>query len=137
MKVTNKPILLVEDDRVDIMTIIRALKEIRVDNPLVSMENGEDALAHLRNPANEKPCIILLDLNMPIMNGIEFLQEVKQDDMLKRIPVIVLTTSEEQQDKVNSFNLGVAGYMAKPVDYQQFVEMMRSIDLYWTISEMP
>ena len=137
MKVTNKPILLVEDDQVDIMTIIRALKEIRVSNPLVSMENGEDALAHLRNPANERPCIILLDLNMPIMNGIEFLQQIKQDDMLKRIPVVVLTTSEEQQDKVNSFNLGVAGYMAKPVDYQQFVEMMRSIDLYWTISEMP
>lgn len=137
MKITNKPILLVEDDRVDIMTIIRALKEIRVGNPLVSMENGEEALAHLQNPTNEKPCIILLDLNMPIMNGIEFLQKVKQDDVLKRIPVIVLTTSEEQQDKVNSFNLGVAGYMAKPVDYQQFVEMMRSIDLYWTISEMP
>jgi CheY-like chemotaxis protein len=137
MKVTNKPILLVEDDQVDIMTIIRALKEIRVSNPLVSMENGEDALAHLKNPANDRPCIILLDLNMPIMNGIEFLQQVKQDDMLKRIPVVVLTTSEEQQDKVNSFNLGVAGYMAKPVDYQRFVEMMRSIDLYWTISEMP
>jgi CheY-like chemotaxis protein len=137
MKVTNKPILLVEDDRVDIMTIIRALKEIRVDNPLVSKENGEDALAHLQNPANERPCIILLDLNMPIMNGIEFLQKIKQDNSLKRIPVVVLTTSEEQQDKVNSFNLGVAGYMAKPVDYQQFVAMMRSIDLYWTISEMP
>ncbi|MGZ3240538.1 MAG: response regulator [Burkholderiaceae bacterium] len=137
MKITNKPILLVEDDQVDIMTIIRALKEIRVSNPLVSKENGEEALAHLHNPDNEKPCIILLDLNMPIMNGIEFLQKIKQDNSLKRIPVVVLTTSEEQQDKVNSFNLGVAGYMAKPVDYQQFVEMMRSIDLYWTISEMP
>lgn len=137
MKVTNKPILLVEDDQVDIMTIIRALKEISVGNPLVSKENGEDALAHLHNPDNEKPCIILLDLNMPIMNGIEFLQKVKADHLLRRIPVVVLTTSEEQQDKVNSFNLGVAGYMAKPVDYQQFVEMMRSIDLYWTISEMP
>jgi CheY-like chemotaxis protein len=137
MKVTNKPILLVEDDRVDIMTIMRALKEIRVGNPLVSMENGEAALFHLQTPGIENPCIILLDLNMPIMNGIEFLQKVKQDDQLKRIPVVVLTTSEEQQDKVNSFNLGVAGYMAKPVDYRQFVEMMRSIDLYWTISEMP
>ncbi|MGZ5819145.1 MAG: response regulator, partial [Burkholderiaceae bacterium] len=110
---------------------------IRVGNPLVSKENGEEALAHLHNADNERPCIILLDLNMPIMNGIEFLQKIKQDDQLKRIPVIVLTTSEEQQDKVNSFNLGVAGYMAKPVDYRQFVEMMRSIDLYWTISEMP
>jgi CheY-like chemotaxis protein len=103
----------------------------------VHRENGEDAITYLRDPANEKPCIILLDLNMPIMNGIEFLQVVKNDDQLRRFPVIVLTTSEEQQDKLNSFNLGVAGYMAKPVDYRQFVEVMRSIDLYWTISEIP
>lgn len=137
MKSMNKPLLLVEDDIVDVKTIRRALKEIHVVNPVAHLENGEEALAYLRDPANEKPCIILLDLNMPVMNGIEFLREIKQDDELKRFPVIVLTTSEEQQDKLNSFNLGVAGYMAKPVDYQQFVEVMRSIDLYWTISEMP
>lgn len=137
MKNNNTPILLVEDDHVDIMTIQRALKEIHVINPVVSMENGEAALAHLRDPDQERPCIILLDLNMPIMNGIEFLHQVKADELLRRIPVVVLTTSEEQQDKVNSFNLGVAGYMAKPVDYRRFVEMMRSIDLYWTLSEIP
>ncbi|PHV07094.1 response regulator [Rugamonas sp. DEMB1] len=137
MKNSNKPILLVEDDHVDVMTILRALKEIHVANPVVNMENGEAALEHLRAPGVERPCIILLDLNMPIMNGIEFLHLVKADPELRRIPVIVLTTSEEQQDKVNSFNLGVAGYMAKPVDYRRFVEMMRSIDLYWTLSEMP
>jgi CheY-like chemotaxis protein len=137
VKITNKPILLVEDDQVDTMTVTRALKEIHVTNPLVHVENGEEAVHYLQDPASEKPCIILLDLNMPIMNGIEFLQVVKHDDQLKRIPVVVLTTSEEQQDKVNSFNLGVAGYMAKPVDYRQFVEVMRSIDAYWTISEMP
>ncbi|MES2295538.1 MAG: response regulator [Pseudomonadota bacterium] len=137
MKVTNKPILLVEDDQVDVMTILRALKEIHVANPVVNMENGEAALEHLRAAGTERPCIILLDLNMPIMNGIEFLQKIKADDAFKQIPVIVLTTSEEQQDKVNSFSLGVAGYMAKPVDYRRFVDMMRSIDLYWTISEMP
>lgn len=137
MKVTNKPILLVEDDQVDTMTVTRALKEIHVTNPLVHLENGEDAVNYLRDPQKEKPCIILLDLNMPIMNGIEFLQVVKNDGKLRCIPVVVLTTSEEQQDKVNSFNLGVAGYMAKPVDYRQFVEVMRSIDAYWTISEMP
>ena len=137
MKITNKPILLVEDDQVDVMTVKRALKEIRVTNPLVNLENGEEALKYLRDPDSVKPCIILLDLNMPIMNGIEFLQVAKLDAQLKRIPVVVLTTSEEQQDKVNSFDLGVAGYMAKPVDYRQFVEVMRSIDAYWTISEMP
>ena len=137
MKITSKPILLVEDDQVDAMTVKRALKELKVTNPLLHRENGDDALACLRDPKNERPCIILLDLNMPIMNGIEFLQAIKRDDELKRIPVVVLTTSEEQQDKVDSFNLGVAGYMAKPVDYRQFVEVMRSINTYWTISEMP
>jgi CheY-like chemotaxis protein len=137
VKITNKPILLVEDDQVDTMTVMRALKEIHVTNPLVHLENGEDAVNYLRDPQKEKPCIILLDLNMPIMNGIEFLQVVKNDNKVRCIPVVVLTTSEEQQDKVNSFNLGVAGYMAKPVDYRQFVEVMRSIDAYWTISEMP
>lgn len=137
MKITSKPILLVEDDQVDAMTVKRALKELHVTNPLVHRENGEAALAHLRDPKSERPCIILLDLNMPLMNGIEFLQVVKHEEVLRRIPVVVLTTSEEQQDKVNSFDLGVAGYMAKPVDYRQFVEVMRSINSYWTISEMP
>jgi CheY-like chemotaxis protein len=137
MKVANKPILVVEDDAVDVMTIRRSLKDIHVTNPVVQQENGERALSWLRDPANEKPCIILLDLNMPVMNGIEFLQVAKNDEQLRRFPIIVLTTSEEQQDKVDSFNFSVAGYMAKPVDYLQFVEVMRSIDLYWSISEMP
>ena len=137
MKISDKPILLVEDDKVDVMTVMRALKEIKVTNPVVNLENGEEALKYLRDPKSDKPCIILLDLNMPIMNGIEFLQVVKHEVLLKRIPVVVLTTSEEQQDKMNSFDLGVAGYMAKPVDYRQFVEVMRTIDAYWTISEVP
>lgn len=137
MKLANKPLLIIEDDQVDVMTIKRALKEIHVVNPVIHMENGEDAINYLRDASHEKPCIILLDLNMPVMSGIEFLQVVKHDEELRRFPVIVLTTSEEQQDKLNSFNLGVAGYMAKPVDYRQFVEVMRSIDLYWTISELP
>lgn len=137
MKNSDKPILLVEDDQVDVMTVKRALKEVKVTNPLVNLENGEEALKYLRNPDNTKPCIILLDLNMPIMNGIEFLKVMKHDALLKRIPVVVLTTSEEEQDKISSFDLGVAGYMAKPVDYRQFVEVMRTFDAYWTISEVP
>jgi len=132
----NKSILLVEDDVVDRMTVERALKEIHVLNPLHIVENGEAALEFLRDPANEKPGIILLDLNMPKMNGIEFLQVVKNDDAFKRIPVIVLTTSKDEQDRVNTFDLGVAGYMIKPVDYLQFVEVVRAIDLYWTLSEL-
>jgi CheY-like chemotaxis protein len=137
MKVTCKSIMLVEDDQVDAMTVRRALKELHVMNPLQHVENGEEALNFLRNPVHSRPCLILLDLNMPIMGGIEFLQIAKKDEELKGIPVIVLTTSEEQEDKVESFQLGVAGYMRKPVVYPQFVEMIRTIDAYWTISELP
>lgn len=137
MKVSCKAILLVEDDQVDAMTVQRALNELHVTNRLEHMENGEEALSYLRDPEQDLPCIILLDLNMPIMNGIEFLQAVKADAKLKRIPVVVLTTSDEQKDKVETFELGVAGYMRKPVEYQQFVEIMRTIDAYWTISESP
>ncbi|MBN1761787.1 MAG: response regulator [Methanomicrobia archaeon] len=129
-------ILLVEDDRVDAMTVKRALKDLKVTNPLVIVSNGEEALAFLRDAQNERPGIILLDLNMPKMNGIEFLKVAKQDAALKSIPVVVLTISQEEQDKIDSFNLGVAGYMIKPVDYKQFVEVVRTIDLYWTLSEL-
>ncbi|MGG1947528.1 response regulator [Trinickia sp. NRRL B-1857] len=137
MRIPNKPILVVEDDDVDVMTIRRALKEIHVTNPVVRQENGENAIAYLRDKQNTMPCIILLDLNMPVMSGIEFLEVVKNDEHLKRIPVVVLTTSKEQEDKVDSFNFSVAGYMAKPVDYRQFVDVMRSIDVYWSLSELP
>jgi len=115
------------------------LTDILVKNGfnVTTAENGEEALNFLRNPANPRPCLILLDLNMPIMGGIEFLQIAKKDESLKGIPVVVLTTSEEQEDKVESFQLGVAGYMRKPVDYPQFVETIRTIDAYWTISELP
>ncbi|SFO25500.1 response regulator [Nitrosospira briensis] len=137
MRVTNKPILLVEDDQVDMMRVTRALKGIHVTNQIVHFENGEDALNYLRDENSDKPCLILLDLNMPIMNGIEFLRTVKKDEKRRAIPVVVLTASDDQQDKLNSFNLGVAGYVVKPVDYRQLVEVMRSIDTYWTISAMP
>lgn len=134
---SNKPILLVEDDQVDAMTVKRALSEIRVTNKLNVVENGAEALSFLHKSENKDPCIILLDLNMPKMNGIEFLKIVKQDKTLKRIPVVVLTTSEEEQDRINSFDLGVVGYMQKPVDYQKFVEVVKTIDLYWTLSRLP
>ena len=129
--------MLVEDDSVDAMTVRRAIRELHVANPLEHVENGEEALAYLRDPGRERPCLILLDLNMPVMNGIEFLQAAKAESELKRIPVVALTTSDEQEDKVDSFELGVAGYMRKPVEYQQFVDIMRTIDAYWTISESP
>lgn len=133
----QKPVLLVEDDRVDAMTVKRAIRQIKMHHPLIHAENGEEALEYLKNSSNEKPWIILLDLNMPKMNGIEFLQIAKKDEMLRSIPVVVLTTSKEQQDRIESFKFGVAGYMIKPVDYSQFVEMMQAIKMYWTLSQQP
>lgn len=119
------------------MRVTRALKEIHVTNQIMHLENGEEALNYLRDENSDKPCLILLDLNMPIMNGIEFLRAVKKDERRRGIPVVVLTASDDQQDKLNSFNLGVAGYVAKPANYRQLVEVIRSIDTYWTISAMP
>ena len=126
---TKKPILLVEDDYVDATTVKRALKDIKVTNPLHVAGNGEEALDFLKNGNNEKPCIILLDLNLPKMNGIEFLEIAKKDESLRRIPVVVLTTSKDEQDILSSFNFSVAGYMIKPVDYMQFVETIRTLDV--------
>lgn len=133
----GRPILLVEDDTIDAMTVKRAFKELKVTNPLAHSLNGEEALEHLRQEANEHPCVVLLDLNMPKMNGVEFLKIAKNDPSLKKIPVVVLTTSNEERDIVESFKLGVAGYIVKPVDYRKFVEAIRTIDLYWTLSELP
>lgn len=132
-----QPILLVEDDSVDVMTVKRAFKDLKVINQLVCTGNGEEALQYLKTECNEKPCIIILDLNMPRMNGIEFLKIAKADEALRNIPVVVLTTSKTVQDVVESFKLGAAGYMVKSVDYRKFVETVRTIDLYWTLSELP
>lgn len=132
-----EPILLVEDDRVDAMMVERALKDLKVTNPLVHSKNGKEALEYLRDEGNEQPCVILSDLNMPETNGVEFLRAVKADEKLKLTPVVVLTVSTEERDVIESFNLSVAGYIVKPVDYKKFVEAIRTIALYWTLSELP
>lgn len=130
-------ILLVEDDIVDVMTVKRAFKEINITNSLSVTGNGEEALEYLKDENNEKPGLILLDLNMPKMNGIEFLKIIKNNEAHKSIPVVVLTTSKEEQDKLSSFNYSVAGYIIKPVDYMQFLEAVKTIRMYWTLSELP
>lgn len=132
-----KPVLLVEDDAIDTMTVRRAFKDLKLSNPLAHATNGEEALEYLGNEENPKPCVILLDLNMPRMNGVEFLRAVKADPVLKRIPIIVLTTSRDDRDIIESYKLSAAGYIVKPVDYKKFVEAVRTIDVYWTISELP
>lgn len=136
-------IMLVEDDDVDAENVVRAFKKNKITNPLYIANNGEEALALLRNEdpyadpeMYRRPGIILLDINMPIMNGIEFLKEVKADEKFKSIPVIVLTTSKEENDRVESFKLSVAGYVIKPVEFADFIKVVKTIDLYWTLSEL-
>jgi len=131
----HKSMLLVEDDDVDARVVRRALADLQVANPLVRARHGEEALDWLRD--HEEPGLILLDLNMPVMNGVEFLRLIKGDVRLRSIPVVVLTTSALEADRLTTFNLSVAGYMIKPIDYRQFVEVMRAIHMYWTLSESP
>lgn len=130
-------ILLVEDDVVDQMSVQRSFKDLKIVHRLGIKENGVEALEHLRDKSAARPFLILLDLNMPKMNGLEFLRELRKDEELKMLPVVVLTSSKEERDKVESFGLNVAGYMIKPVDYRDFVEVIRTIDRYWATSEVP
>lgn len=132
-----KPIMLIEDDSVDAMTVKRAMRELRVTNSMIHRRNGEDGLKYLTDAETEKPFVILLDLNMPKMSGIEFLKAVKAYPKLKPIPVVVLTTSKEKRDIQDSFELGAAGYMIKPVDYAEFVDVINTVMLYWRLSELP
>ncbi|MCE5339683.1 MAG: response regulator [Planctomycetaceae bacterium] len=132
-----KPILLVDDDDVDAIITQRAVNDLKITNELLRKVDGEDALEYLRDPNNAKPCVILLDLNMPRMNGFEFLKVAKADADLKRIPIVVLTTSDVDQNILDSFDLGVAGYIVKPVDYKQFLDAMKTINMYWTLSQLP
>ena len=135
-------ILLVEDDEVDVMNVKRAFKKNNITNPLYMAANGLEALFMLRG--NGKPPVIpperrlvLLDINMPKMNGIEFLRELRADPQLKPIPVIILTTSNEDRDKIEAYNLNVAGYILKPVTFSSFVEAVGTLNKYWTLSEIP
>ena len=136
-------ILLVEDDEVDVMNVKRAFKKNNITNPLYTASDGIEALSILRGSASEPSPIprerrlILLDLNMPKMNGIEFLRELRGDANLRHIPVVMLTTSNEDRDKVEAYNLNVAGYILKPVTFDNFTKVMATLNNYWTLSEMP
>lgn len=130
-------VLLVEDDEVDVMNIRRAFETNNITNPLFVAGNGVEALEQLRGgeiPRDRR--IVLLDLNMPKMNGIEFLRELRRDPELVSTPVVVLTTSNAERDKVEAFDLNVAGYMVKPVTFENFCEVMAALNKYWTLVEM-
>lgn len=127
-------ILLIEDDRIDVMTIQRGLKRNGMDDKLIVQYSAVAALAFLRSaPKASLPKLILLDLNMPEMDGIDFLRIVKKDVVLRKIPVIVVTTSKSDKDKSACFDLQVAGYFVKPLDYFNLID---SLVAYWSNSEV-
>jgi CheY-like chemotaxis protein len=128
---TLKPILLVEDDLVDASTAKQALQDLKVKNPVIHKTDGEEALDYCRNPDNPSPALILLDLNMPKISGVELLQVIKTDPHLQHIPVVVLTVSKYEQDKLDTFDLGVAGYVIKAVEYDDFLRAMDIVVRYW------
>jgi CheY-like chemotaxis protein len=131
------PILLVDDDELDRATVQRAFRKNHLRNELLIAENGERALEILRSEGRRLPGLILLDLNMPVMGGLELLRILKCDDTLRAVPVVVLTSSAMESDKVESYDLSVAGYIVKPVDFAKFVDVTRVLDLYWTVCELP
>jgi CheY-like chemotaxis protein len=136
-------ILLVEDDEVDVMNVQRAFKRNNITNPLYIASNGLEALAMLRGESQCSPVLplvrrlVLLDLNMPRMGGLEFLQELRADDQLRSTPVVVLTTSNQDLDRIEAYNLNVAGYILKPVTFTNFAELMATLNKYWALCELP
>jgi CheY-like chemotaxis protein len=131
-------VLLVEDDQVDVMNVQRAFRKSHILNPLYIAADGVEALELLRGgnvPA--RGLLVLLDLNMPRMSGIEFLREVRRDADLKHLPVVILTTSDDERDRVEAYNLNVAGYILKPVTFLSFMEAMTTLNKYWELVELP
>lgn len=131
-------LVLIEDDDIDVMNVRRALERAHVTNPLFVAHNGLEGLELLRSdkvPRDRR--LVLLDLNMPKMNGIEFLREVRKDPSLRPTPVVVLTTSDDDRDKVQAYDLNVAGYLLKPVTFVNFVDVMAALNKYWALVELP
>ena len=137
----DAPVLLVEDDAVDVGNVQRAFAKNGIGSPVYVVRNGEEAIAFLRGRTGSphlarRPGLILLDLNMPMMDGFEFLAHIKHDEDLRKIPVVVLTSSHRCEDRVRSFELGAAGYILKPNDSHAYVKLIETLDAYWTLSEL-
>lgn len=130
-------ILVVEDDEVDRLNIQRSFKKVNIINPLYFAEDGLIALEKLASEEIKKPLLILLDIKMPRMNGLEFLTKLRQDDTWKSVPVVILTTSADEKDKVEAYNLNVAGYVVKPVEFEGFLGAVATIGSYWSMCEFP
>jgi len=141
---STKPILLVEDNDDDVRLTQRALQKNNIVNDMIVMRDGVEALAYLRaavEPAGRRthglPAIILLDLKLSKMDGLEVLRELRADPRLRRQPVVILTSSKDEQDIIRSYDLGANSYIHKPVDFEQFSTAINQLQLYWLILNEP
>jgi len=145
MKANEVEILLVEDNPTDAELTLRALKKNNLANKVRVVTDGAEALefifasgAYESRDINHRPRVILLDLKLPKVDGLEVLRKIKSDERTKNIPVVVLTSSKEEKDRVESYKLGVNSYIAKPVDFNQFTKAVQELGLYWLLlNELP
>jgi CheY-like chemotaxis protein len=139
MTYQNRPILLIEDNPMDVDLTRRAFNRRKVINPIEIARDGEEALAYLpRWQAGEPlPVVVLLDINLPKINGLEVLRQYKVSPEIQKIPVIVLTTSAEDRDIETAYSLGANSYIVKPVDFDKFLDVAAQIDLYWNVINIP
>jgi len=135
----NPPILLVEDNLLDIDLTLRAFKKRNLNNPIQIARNGEEALEYIKkwDAGEQTPVVILLDLKMPKVDGLEVLKELKAHEKYATIPVVVLTTSSDNKDIKSAYKLGVNSYIVKPVNFDKFVEVASQIELYWNVLNEP
>ncbi len=127
-------VLFIEDDMIETMKLQRAISKFDTKHQITEAKNGEEALNILKN--TPLPDIILLDLNMPRMSGIEFLNILKGDERLKYLPTIILTTSENRADLLKCFEIGIAGYIIKPLKYEDYEQKLKKVFAYWEVSEL-
>jgi CheY-like chemotaxis protein len=136
-------ILIVEDDPKDVELSLTALEEYNLANEVVVTRDGEEALDYLycrgnfAARTNDNPAVLLLDLKLPKVDGLEVLQQIKSDEKLKMIPVVVLTSSREERDMVASYKLGVNAYVVKPVDFHEFVNAIKELGIFWAVINEP
>ena len=136
----GKRILLVEDSTDDVLLTLRALQQANILNEVIVARDGQEAIDYLKGEgqyngrdSSDAPVVVLLDLKMPRMGGLECLKKIRSADSLKFLPVVVLTSSKEDQDICESYNLGANSYIQKPVDFEQFVQAIRTLGLYWLV----
>jgi CheY-like chemotaxis protein len=136
-------ILMVEDDPNDVELTLTALEEYNLANEVIVTRDGEEALDYLYCRGNfatrtgDNPAVLLLDLKLPKVDGLEVLQQIKSDEKLKMIPVVVLTSSREERDMVASYRLGVNAYVVKPVDFHEFVNAIKELGVFWAVINQP